>query len=132
MTWFIEGGPWMYAILATDLIVGAGVALVLLIAVASRVAPVARWPARVLAALVLACALLPLLGGVIGWQSGLSLMEAAIAHASDEMKEAMRAQGEAIAMLPLYFGLGSSLVLGLGGLISATIAAVPHRAPTER
>jgi len=131
MTWFIEGGPWMYVILATDLLVGPAAAVVFLIVVVSRFVPAARWPARTLAALVMACTFLPLLEGVVGWQSGLALMEAALANAPGDMKDAMRMQGEALAMLPLYFGLGSSLVLGLGGLVSATIAAVPHGAPTE-
>jgi len=42
MMWLREGGPWMYAILATDLGVGAMAGLAFLLAVGSRFAPVAR------------------------------------------------------------------------------------------
>ena len=53
MHWFIEGGPWMYPILATDIVVGSAAGVVLLIAILSRFVPVVRWPARIVAGLVL-------------------------------------------------------------------------------
>jgi len=129
--WFREGGPWMYAILATDLGVGAMAGLAFLLAVGSRFAPVARWPARILAGLTLAATVLPVVEGAIGWWSGLAMMEAALEHAAEEHQEKLRAFGEAAARIPLYFGIGSTGVLTVGALVSLVIAAIPHAATED-
>lgn len=131
MMWFREGGPWMYAILATDLGVGAMAGLAFLLAVGSRFAPVARWPARILAGLTVAAAVLPVIEGAIGWWSGLAMMEAALEHAAEEHQETLRAYGEAAARIPLYFGIGSTGVLTVGALVSLVIAAIPHAAAED-
>jgi hypothetical protein len=126
MTWFIEGGPWMYSILATDVLLLGALVLVFLLAIASRFVRGLRWPARVLGALLLAGSLLPALEGIVGWQLGLQQVALALAHATDDMKDMLRTQGEALASIPLYFGIMSTLPLGLASLLTAVIAAAPH------
>jgi len=131
MTWFMEGGPWMYVILMTDILVGLGVAAVFLLAAVSRMVAGLRWPARVLAALSVPAAGLPALAGIVAWQLGLSRMRQAVEFAPPEHKEALIAAGTELARIPLLFGGASSALFVLPALLGLLIAAVPHRGATD-
>ncbi|MCB9678238.1 MAG: hypothetical protein H6737_24265 [Alphaproteobacteria bacterium] len=118
VTMFKEGGPWMAALQLPFLGLPFGL-LVALIVPAVRV----RLPAVVLVALVM----LPVTVGLLGVLSGQSLTLAAVGHASAQMQSKMAANGQSVALYPLYAGAalsalaaaGVSLALGLGVAIGA-------------
>lgn len=126
--WFREGGAMMYAIVATDLGLLVGVGLVFLFAIVARFVPKLLWPARVLAGLGLLGTALPLLVGAFGWWQGMTMMRQALAHADPSMRDMMEAQGTAMAQIPLWFGLGSTVIAGCCALVALIIAAIPGRA----
>ncbi len=131
MMWFLEGGPSVYAILGTDvLLIGVG-ALVFLLAVAARFVPGLLLPARILALLLLLATVVPVFEGAVGWWFGMQNMRRALEVVDPEMRDSMETAGSAYARIPLWFGLGSTVVLGAGALFTLVVAALPHHGSDE-
>ncbi len=119
---FRMGGPFMYL----GLLVGVAASLGALAGVGVLIASFVRHVAR---GLVLGCGgvvFLMVLGllavGAVGYGIGISQMEEALAFATPENQEALRAQGELLATYPLkmvaclaiFPGLVALAVLGRG------------------
>jgi hypothetical protein len=83
-----------------------------------------RLAARAFAILGFPLAALPLVIGVVGWRWNVGLVEAAVQNADPAFRDLILAQGGAEARVPLWFGLGSS-VLAAGAAFVVLGLAVP-------
>jgi len=122
---FELGGPWMYLVLAADLVGLPCVALSVLVAATARVTSKGVLFARILAWSVVLGALIPMFAGALGAGAGFYLLEKASSAAAPELVEEMRAAGTRIALIPLKFGGVSSLLYLLPAFFG--VALVPSR-----
>lgn len=108
---FLEGGPWMYAVIGGSFV---GIAAT---AIAGGLAA-GGW--RIPTALLLIGPLLPLFGGVVGARLGFSqILDAVRAAAPDQVLDMLGASF-AVALVPL----GAALVLAVPLFVAATISAL--------
>lgn len=104
---FRDGGWPMYVVLAVDLCAAGFVPLALVLAVVARFKMNLRGAALGVGVVALLSALVPMCAGVGGYMLGMHKVEAAVAVASEDQRETMRAMGEAEAGTNLSFGFGS-------------------------
>lgn len=124
---FMDGGPSMYLVLTALLMAVPMALIVLVVAVGARWVRDMLWPARVLAVLALLVALTPGCAGGAGYLHGMSQMNAALEHASPEVREQMRARGTELARIPLVSGALSAAVALLPAGLALLIAWAPRR-----
>jgi hypothetical protein len=131
MMYFFEGGPFMYVILLSGLLIGGWGVLGVVLAVVGRFATVLRLPAKIGNALGLMATPAPVLLGIIAWQLGLIQVSEAVRSAGPDMKEPLQLAGSAIAAYPLWFGLlvtGGLLPICLVGMV---LAMLPVATPAD-
>lgn len=117
--WWMEGGVWMWAVLAADLGVALLLAVLFVVAIASAVTRKFGGVARIAAILGLLATLTPLCAGAIGREFGRSNVDQAVTYAAPEQQEIIRTVGYAEASVPFQFGLGSVCALFGGALVVA-------------
>jgi hypothetical protein len=115
---FRVGGIWMYLILLLSLLVYPLFLYAAVIFGTSFLGKPARRKNRLTAgAIALGGALVLLLVGALGWYMGNADLQAALAHASPENAERMRARGAELALYPIQFAAVAAALPGVGGLI---------------
>jgi len=114
---FSRGGPVMYLIVLSDLLLGPGALGIFALSAAARLLGKEGRIARALSVLIALASSLPLaLGGVGFWVAQVQAESASRAVAPDQVDD-MLAAGYEVALIPLIFGGGSA---ALFLLLSAT------------
>ena len=116
------GGMWMFGVLGADLFTAIVLACFGMVAVGTWFLGRGRLAARAFAILGFPLAALPLAVGAVGWRWNVALVEAAVQNAAPEMRDLILAQGGAEAIVPLWFGLGSSVLAGVAALVVLVLA----------
>ncbi len=111
---FMEGGYWMYAITALALISHPLSAFGVFYG--AKAIGDQRSVVIVMAVALLSLDALSVGLGVTGMMVGQTALEAALATAGSADAEALRAEGERIAQIPLWYGLLASIVPSLSGV----------------
>ncbi len=117
-----QGGSWAWMVLALAIIVNI---LAMATPVAAGVLMVKQRAPKMVVAMAVAMVgfvvLLLLLGG-LGYMSGMSNVEAALAHASPESVSLLRAEGERLAVIPMHVAVPGAALPFLASLICGAMA----------
>lgn len=128
--WFKYGGPPMFGILALDSLFCTLIPVALLLAMIGKVGGL-RLAARIVSFGVLLGALLPAVVGALGWWSGRSKVDQAIAFVDPDQIDALRRVGYEEAFIPMQFGAGSALLLVLFAAIPLSVSLARGAPPSE-
>lgn len=116
--WFQAGGAPVFVILFMDLMGGLVIASALVLAFLTRYR---KWGLAIYAILVLGTCI-PTLTGAAGWMWGRARVQEALSWVNPEDRWQLLERGYAEALVPLWVGLGSTLILGLPAVAALAVA----------
>jgi hypothetical protein len=121
-SWFEAGGAWMYAVLLLDVLGLGALALAWAVALYGRIRGRSSLLVRGLPAMVLLGAFLPVVVGAVGAFLARSAALSALGNADPAARGQLLENGLAEAMVPLRFGGGSTVLLGMLAVLALMIA----------